>query len=224
MNGEKNYAKRKTFYILNKIRELIKFAPEGDLLRYQIKFFNNGNHQKKTSPIKEDEILHDIQRWGALKIENKERLDNETIYYLKILPKFETIYLDHKNLIAKNKEEKIQGYEDKYQPTNDPLSIRLRNCQLKINENTGDVKLNKFKATLNPKSEEFRILIKLATNKDHMATYKDLLGDNTSKVNKRNLSFVIRNLKKDLGILPIKNAKNKDIIKNIKKYGYRIID
>lgn len=93
-----------TLSVLDKIHELIKFTPKDDLVRYQIaNFFNRDDRKKEMNPVKEDEILHDIQRWGALKIYDKERIDNEFIYYLQILLKFEEIYLDHKNLFNKNK-------------------------------------------------------------------------------------------------------------------------
>ena len=49
------------------------------------------------------------------------------------------------------------------------------------------------------------------------------LGDNVSKDSKRSLGFVIRNLKKTLGVLPKKKAKNKNCIKNIKSCGYKLI-
>ncbi len=98
-----NYGKRKTFVVLRKIYELVKLAPEGELLRYKIpNFFDNKNHKSSLSPIKEDEILYALKKWGALEINDKERLENEMVYYLKVLPKFEEVYLDHKNLIAED--------------------------------------------------------------------------------------------------------------------------
>lgn len=113
--------------------------------------------------------------------------------------------------------------ENKKEIQNDIISIQLRKNQIKIDKNTGDIELNKVKTNLNPGSKEFNVLMKLVTNKNYLAIYKDLLGDNPTKTNKRNLSFTIRNLKEVLGILPIKTSKNKDIIKNIKKYGYKLI-
>jgi len=106
MREEANYGKRKTFDVLNKIHELIKFTPEGDLVRYQIaNFFINKKRKSELNQLKEDEILHDLQRWGVLKIYDKERIDNEFIYYLQIFPKFEKIYLDHKSIFAEAEKE-----------------------------------------------------------------------------------------------------------------------
>lgn len=105
----------------------------------------------------------------------------------------------------------------------DILSIQLKSGSLAINKSTGFVRLNNFEGSINPQSQEFKVLFKLMSNRNYQATYKDLLGENVSKVNKRNLSFVIRNIKENLGILPAKKARNKDIIKNIKSYGYKLI-
>ena len=101
--------------------------------------------------------------------------------------------------------------------------VSLKNGILYLNKNTGLVKLNEFENVFNPTSEEFRIIYSLFNNKDNSATYKQLLGDKNSKSNIRQLGFKIRNIKKFLGILPAKKAKNKDIIGNIKGYGYKLI-
>lgn len=123
---------------------------------------------------------------------------------------------DIKNQIQKEKEVKAQVLTD-------ILLIQLRKCKLSINRNTGDIELNGIKNNLNPESQEFKVLCKLAISKDYKATYKDLLGDDPTKPNKRNLSFTIRNIKEALSILPKSKAKNKDIIGNMKKHGYRLL-
>ena len=84
------------------------------------------------------------------------------------------------------------------------------------------VRLNSVESMLNPRSQELATILKLATNKNHQITYADILGESVSKTTKRNLTFVVRNLKEALGILPAKKAKNKDIIKNIKGVGYKL--
>jgi len=117
----------------------------------------------------------------------------------------------------------VQKTTEKKETEPDILSIQLKSGLLTLNKDTGLVRLNDFETSINPSSQEFKVLLKLMSNKNYQATYKDLLGENVSKVNKRILSFVIRNIKKNLGILPTKKAKNKDIIKNIKNYGYRLI-
>lgn len=113
--------------------------------------------------------------------------------------------------------------EKDHQSTNEVLSILLKKRRLLINRRSGAVSLGRIKSKINPESQEFKILLKLATSKNYIATYKDLLGNNPTKSNKRNLSFTIRNIKENLCILPKEKAQNKDIIKNIKNYGYCLI-
>lgn len=103
------------------------------------------------------------------------------------------------------------------------IEVSVRGGVLIINEITGFVKLNKKESILNPGSKEFRIILTLAKNDKHQATYSELIGEKSTKDKARMLGFSIRNLKKFLGILPGKKAINKDIIENIKKYGYKLI-
>ena len=114
------------------------------------------------------------------------------------------------------------GYK---KPGDKKIEIKLKNGKLTIKENTGFVKLNNTEGTFNPKSNEFKTLLILVKNKNLQATYQELLGEeNVSKTTKRNLTFTIRNIKETLGILPRKKKnKNKDIIKNLKLYGYKLI-
>ena len=92
-----------------------------------------------------------------------------------------------------------------------------------INADTGLIRLNKVEKTLNITGKEFRVILTLANNDNNQATYSELINGEDTKSKKRSLAFAIRNLKKYLGILPKKRSKNKDIIKNIKKYGYKLI-
>lgn len=94
---------------------------------------------------------------------------------------------------------------------------------LVLNKSTGYIKLNAIENTLNPIGKEFKVIFTLATNKDNLATYEELVGGDHSKQKRRTLSFLIRNIKGVLGILPEKKARNKDIIRNRKLYGYELI-
>lgn len=143
----------------------------------------------------------------------KVRLDKLNIFRKKDNKIDHAVSVIEKIEIKKNEE---------IQATNDNLFVLLGKHKLEVNKNIGTVKLNKVSTKLNPEGHEFKALIKLMTSKDYKATYNELLGDNPTKVNKRNLTFTIRNLKEALGILPEKNAKNKNIIKNIKNHGYII--
>lgn len=104
----------------------------------------------------------------------------------------------------------------------DVITLAIGTNTLSIDKVTAAIRLNTVEAILNPKSQEFAALLKLATAKNHQITYADILGESVSKTTKRNLTFVIRNIKEALGILPAKKARNKDIIKNIKGVGYKL--
>lgn len=104
----------------------------------------------------------------------------------------------------------------------DLITVQIGDHALSIDKVTTMVSLNTVQAIFNPKSQEFAVLLKLATAKNNQVTYAEILGDSVSKTSKRNLTFVIRNIKEALGILPAKKAKNKDIIKNIKGVGYKL--
>lgn len=130
---------------------------------------------------------------------------------------FENKYLKYKTDILKQPKGISNNSND------DSVLIKLQDGLLTLNKSTGLVKLNSIEKNLNPESLEFKTLLKLMINKDCRATYKELLGDSVTKDTKRNLGFTIRNLKESLGILPKKDHKNKDIIMNIKKHGYKLI-
>ncbi|MDD3940348.1 MAG: hypothetical protein PHQ01_02110, partial [Candidatus Pacebacteria bacterium] len=92
MDNYRNYKTKETYNVLDAIFNLQKITPDGNLIVYKIdKFFN----KKLEKPLKEDEIIHDFQNWGVLKIEDKYVDDGDLIYYLKILPKFKKVYKDY---------------------------------------------------------------------------------------------------------------------------------
>ena len=93
MDNYKNYKTKETYNVLNTIFNLRKSTPNDNLIVYKIDdFFDNKNLK---NPVKEDEIIHDFQNWGVLKIEDKYIDDGDLVYYLKILPKFKEIYKDY---------------------------------------------------------------------------------------------------------------------------------
>lgn len=108
-------------------------------------------------------------------------------------------------------------------PKNKVLSVQLKHGNLTLNESAGSVQLNEVKANINPQSQEFAFLRALMSSDGHLATYTDLLGEKPSKDAKRKLTFIIRNTKEILGILPKGQAKNQDCIENIKGHGYKLI-
>lgn len=105
---------------------------------------------------------------------------------------------------------------------NKHAGIETQYGTLQLNKETGFASLNKVTCELNPTSKEYKILALLMANKNNLATYAELIGEKASKTSKRTLVFSIRNLKQELGILPAKSSRNKDVFENIKGFGYRL--
>jgi len=150
----------------------------------------------------------------GFKIQNsrKEYLENTRNYIEGLLSP------NKKSSTVLNKEVKI----NEINKTNN-ISVKLASGLLTLNKNTGWVKLNKTENEFNPKSNEFQTLLKLISSDDGLATYEFLLGEyNVTKPSKRTLSFTIRNIKEKLGILPLKEYINEDIIHNARYVGYRL--
>jgi hypothetical protein len=176
------------------------------------------------------ELIHEraqISPAGILKIQLKDQPSFPTGEQILILKKLEQEGLiSNLNAIGKAVSfwviSTFGDYVKTVKPDADLISITIGTNTLSIDKVTAAIRLNTVEAILNPKSQEFAALLKLATAKNHQIAYSDILGESVSKTTKRNLTFVIRNLKEALGILPAKKAKNKDIIKNIKGVGYKL--
>lgn len=203
MKNEINYGKKKTFDVLNKIQSLIKVNPEGNLLRYKIKnFFSIDNKNS----IKEDEILYDLRKWGALEIDNKEHIDNEITYYLKILPKFKDIYTNHENILTEKNKQTKKSKEKK--------------LILYLNED-GDLwyePKDKYCYKLGEKSNRHKIIRYLTTNKGYQNTADiSFKLENKSKQSTRTeIAKLRKNIKKFL------NIDGKSILEARKGSGYKI--
>ncbi len=138
---------------------------------------------------------------------------------------FEKLYTSYKD--------KVLGSSTVVQTQSKPLALptakskvlnaKLKDGLLTLNESAGFVEFNEVKSDINPQSQEFIVLQKLMSSDSYLATYADLLGDKPSKDAKRNLGFIIRNIKIILGVLPKGKAENKDCILNIKGHGYKLI-
>ncbi len=123
----------------------------------------------------------------------------------------------HPRMVTDEEMEKAFDYNP------DTIEITLKDGNLKINRLTGIVHFNEIPTQFNPTSKQFEVILKLASSKDYQATYEDLIGSNTGKEAIRQLTFVIRNIKITLGILPANKAKQKDFIQNIKNHGYKLV-
>lgn len=176
------------------------------------------------------DLIHEraqISPAGILKIQLKDQASfpaTEQVLVLKKLEQEELI--SNLNVIGKAVSfwviSTFANYVHENKTDSDVVTAEIGTDILSINTHTGTIRLNNVEASLNPKSQEFETILKLIKAKNHQITYADVLGQSVSKTTKRNLTFVIRNLKEALRILPTKTAKNKDIIKNIKGVGYKL--
>jgi hypothetical protein len=156
---------------------------------------------EKESPIK----------WGRKKLRVLNKwYDGKRPYYEKELRQFHLLLvgaLEHTSLPPAPKFESVLDFD----------------------QNTGDFIYLKKKGTLNPATQPYKILRTLVDSQNTSATYLTLWrslypeAQDVSKSQKQLLSLVIRNLKRELGILPEGTGCNPDIIKNVPKHGYRLI-
>lgn len=211
-----------TKFLGGSVEDYLKYLEKNDILKlsYVIKFkHKNGQvpddyYRTEAKPADSELLFHDDffnqtdRRYFPINFYPQDifafKFDEKLLRLLGELPQ-------KKNEENKNSDEK------------DILTIKLKNGRLIINKDTGLVKLNNTENEFIPDSKEYNTILKLATGKNYKATYEDLLKGNASKVNKRGLSFVIRDIKRGLSILPAKKAKNKDIIRNLRGIGYRLI-
>lgn len=153
-------------------------------------------------------ILSRLEREGILKVlsERPDRLmRRETIYFeLKTYPK----------LLAKRKEKLIREWKNE--------SINLLVCGgLKFDPENGDAIYGKVETSFKPGTDEYRVLRLLLENPNKRVTPERLLNKTeASSSNKRDLVFVIRNIKAKLGIIG-KKGKNKDLFRACN--GYRVV-
>ena len=176
------------------------------------------------------DLIHEraqISPAGVLRLQLKDQLSFPIEEQITILKKLEQEGLiDRLSMVGRTAIfwviSTFGNYLDEQKADTDIITVEIGTNILSIDKVTATVRLNTVQTIFNPKSQEFAALLKLATAKNHQVAYADILGESVSKTTKRNLTFVIRNIKEALGILPTKKAKNKDIIKNIKGVGYKL--
>lgn len=153
--------------------------------------------------------------------------------------KKETLYLynrwfDNKR---KNYEEELRNFHvefiSKIKDTKDNIlfneEIKKEENPLFLNINTGDFRFYKTSGNFSPNGQEFKVLKTLYESTNYQSKYLTLIQsynpniESDSKVYRDGLSLVIRNIKRNLKILPKNKKSNFDIFKNIKKFGYRLI-
>ena len=100
---------------------------------------------------------------------------------------------------------------------------------LHFDERTGDFNFYNTTSNIAPATQEYKILYSLLHSEsylcEYLPLYKALFPSTTEirKAHKDTLAQIIRNLKKDLGILPKTKTSNIDIFENFKNHSYRLI-
>ena len=98
-----------------------------------------------------------------------------------------------------------------------------------FNPDTGTLTAHGMSAAFNLKSQPYRVLAALWQSKNHQATLDELLramrpnSGKEIKASKPELYKVIRNIRRALNILPKREGSTPDILKNIPRYGYRLV-
>lgn len=156
-------------------------------------------------------------RWSKKNLERYNRwFDGQRGYYTNTLKQFHYEFLGA-----------IDGLKDESKEQKpEPEKIKI---PLMFNERTGDFTFFKTSGNFSPNSQEFKIFSILYCDKNQLAEYSPLLKvlfpniEKFGKSHKFGLYTIIRNIKEKLGILPESKTSNPDIIKNIPKFGYRLV-
>lgn len=202
--------------VLEKIKKLSLFD-NSEMLSYYILF-------KKNKKTKEEILaLYRLHLYGAIKISNfshtpsptnfiyqegkEEKLTQKYLFIFRKLPKFDELF---------------NYYNEEKNEASDVLVCK----KLQFNLNTGDAIYNKTKTNFKPDTDEYKILKALMEKENQRLSYdkinKALDKDSNSKIDRRNISFIIRNIKNKLEIVgKKKKPKNKDLFKPCN--GYKII-
>lgn len=115
------------------------------------------------------------------------------------------------------------------QNTGDMDEVNEIKIPLSLHPITGDFSFLGHRGTLNPKSQEFKVISTLLSSENHLAEYATLIqtyrtyNPESSKVLKPELAQIIKNIKEKLSILPTTPESKPDIISNVKNVGYRLI-
>jgi len=162
--------------------------------------------------------------------------DDESYFYINFPIDFEARLAKYEMASAGSEDEEPNDFESpipsmssdrksaKAKPVSeDDISVQTQHGLLTLNKDLGDFRLNNVSGNITPAGQEFNVLLKLMTLKNNKVTYADVITGTVSKDSKRKLTFVIRNLKTTLEILPTDKAKNENIISNIPKVGYKLL-
>jgi hypothetical protein len=137
------------------------------------------------------------------------------------------------NLISEKAAEKISNIikgNTELRKSDKWMTFRTKeNLEFKFNRENGDVKLGGIQGNIAPGTQEYKILLCILESPSYITKYVTLLktmypNQNFEEPLKKHqvdmwaLNTTIRNIKRTLGILPRKNAANKDIFRTLKKH------
>lgn len=107
------------------------------------------------------------------------------------------------------------------------ITFTTQDKEIELDLNNGDFKLGNVSGKIGVKTQEFKVLSCLMTNKGITVDYGTLcscLGWENNITNRNRLTIVIRRIKNKMGILPENEAVNPDIFVNTTNEGYEIIE
>lgn len=109
----------------------------------------------------------------------------------------------------------------------DLIKIKNKKVDFSFNIITGDTQLNGINTNFKPKQQKFNIIYTILNSENFQADYLSIcnsVGYDDSKINRRYIQGIVKDIKKDLKILPKSKKSNCNIFENIEKFGYRILD
>lgn len=160
-----------------------------------------------------------------IKIESKM---NEFLKLKKYKKREEFIKKSLENLIysSKKRDTFIRKYA-KYIKL--PITQKDKNItigKLNISLNNGDYNYYNKKGNFNTKGQEYRVLYHIIKSHNYRSSYDEIcrfINHSEAKSDRDGLYTIIRNIKRELGILPKSKKSNQDIVENIKGFGYRLL-
>ena len=106
------------------------------------------------------------------------------------------------------------------------IKFKTKGKDFELNINDGNFKLGNTNGQFSPETQLFKILHKLAMNRNQGVEYGNLLEivkKGNLKTNRNYIATILKKIKKEMGILDTnRREKNPDIFENISGFGYKI--
>lgn len=111
-------------------------------------------------------------------------------------------------------------------PNRKIIKLVGKNGKFSFDRETGGVIFNKFKINFPPEQQKFKVVKIIMTSPDNQGLYKVIcqeLGFKEGNSSNRKIQFIMRDIKKDLKILPKNKKSMQDIFKPVPRIGYRLV-